>query len=119
MTRLPLFLHDRHSPGPRTNKQIDCQLQKHPEKWIAGGEEPTSADFMMLFPAEAIGGGRADMPPPQSLKDYVERIHERCVGPRTTLRNRALIIIILPLYRPAYKKALEKGGKYKYANPKL
>ena len=61
--------------------------------WFAG-EDFSAADVMMSFPLEAAGvranafAGRARM------KAFVERIHAR----------------------PAYRKALEKGGPYNYAS---
>lgn len=51
--------------------------------WFAGGDaqgEPTMADFMMLFPLEAIvKGGRlpADFELSPALKTYVDDIHAR------------------------------------------
>ena len=65
-------------------------------EWLAGGDKdgnPTAADFQMLFPLEASVSGRAANVP-QSIKTYVDKIHAR----------------------PAYKRALEKGGPYDYAN---
>ncbi|KAG8906095.1 hypothetical protein FRB99_007619 [Tulasnella sp. 403] len=70
---------------------IDMQLKKHPGGWLAGGEEPTSADYMLHFPLEAMETHMKDIP--QSMKDYVQHIHER----------------------PAYQRALERGGDYAYA----
>lgn len=67
--------------------------------WFAGGDaqgNPTAADFMMLFPLEAlVAGGRAPkgMQIDEGIKRYVEEAHKR----------------------PAYQRALEKGGKYSYA----
>ncbi|KAG8937040.1 hypothetical protein FRC02_008147 [Tulasnella sp. 418] len=79
-------------PQLKTNLQlVDNQLQKHPGKWIAGGEEPTSADFMMLFAVETLASRVLEVP--ESIKAYVALIHNR----------------------PAYKRALEKGGPYDYA----
>jgi len=72
---------------------VASQFQKHPGGWIAGGETPTAADFMMLFPLEIIGG-RIAIDIPQSIKDYIKRVHER----------------------PAYKRALEKVGPYRYGH---
>lgn len=47
----------------------------------------------MLFPLEAAASGRALQLPP-NIKAWVDKVHER----------------------PAYKRALEKGGKYDYAS---
>jgi glutathione S-transferase len=52
------------------------------------GDELTLADIQMSFPMEAIAVRVPD--PPAVIKDYVARIHAR----------------------PAFKKALEKGGPY-------
>ena len=56
--------------------QIEDRLFKSKSLWSAGGEQPTSADFMMMFPME-IMDGRTSEPTPQSILDYVKRIHER------------------------------------------
>src|SRR5688572_136692 len=56
------------------------------------GDELTLADFQMSFPMEAIAARIPDAP--QVIKDYVARIHER----------------------PAFKKALERGGPYDVMN---
>lgn len=66
--------------------------------WFAGGDKdgnPTSADYQMLFPMEAITSGRmpAAMAIPESIKAWVDWVHSR----------------------PAYKRAYEKGGAYDYA----
>ncbi|KAG8985252.1 hypothetical protein FRB90_004853, partial [Tulasnella sp. 427] len=71
---------------------IEEQLKKHPGGWFAGGSEPTAADFMMLFPMEVFAK-RSPKPTPESFNAYVNMIHDR----------------------PAYKRALEKGGSYAYA----
>ncbi|KAE8211402.1 hypothetical protein CF319_g5740 [Tilletia indica] len=69
-------------------------IKKNPG-WFAGGDSegnPTAADFQMLFPLEAASAGRVpDMAP--EIKAWVENAHAR----------------------PAYKRALEKGGPYNYA----
>jgi glutathione S-transferase len=106
-------------------KYIDAELAKKSGefKWFAGGDKDgnpvsgmwmyipvvikntflpgplpsrfyaqTAADYQMLFPLEAAVAGRvSDLPP--SIKAWVDKVHER----------------------PAYKRALEKGGKYSYA----
>ncbi|KIY70867.1 glutathione S-transferase-like protein, partial [Cylindrobasidium torrendii FP15055 ss-10] len=56
-------------------------------KWFAGGAEPTSADFDMVFPLEAIVALGIQG---KGIEEYVERVHSR----------------------PAYKRALEKGGEF-------
>ncbi len=61
-------------------------------QWFAG-EDFSAADVMMSFPLEAARdrGGLDDTRP--KLTDFLRRIHAR----------------------PAYQRALEKGGAYKYA----
>jgi len=73
-------------------KLIENDLAKSPTGWFAGGPEPTSADFMMLFPIEVLPRGIGDNMGPKT-KAWLELAHSR----------------------PAYKAALEKGGKYAYA----
>jgi glutathione S-transferase len=80
---------------------IDPQLKTHfdfleselaKSTWFAG-EDFSAADVMMSFPMEAGGArGNAFAGRPK-VKAFVERIHAR----------------------PAYKRALEKGGPYAYA----
>jgi len=79
--------------NPRLKKHA-ALIEEHLSKcgtWIAGGEEPTTADYMMGFALEAWATGN-DVLGPNTMA-YIQRIHER----------------------PAYKRALEKGGEYKYA----
>ncbi|GAO47993.1 hypothetical protein G7K_2183-t1 [Saitoella complicata NRRL Y-17804] len=79
------------SPNLEQNFQF---LEKELEgrEWFAGGETFSGADFMMLFPMEAAvkrgGAGKGF----ENIKNWVEKVHER----------------------PAYKRALEKGGEYSY-----
>ena len=64
---------------------IDAELGKR--QWFAG-DDITGADIQMSFPIEAAAArGGGSWP---NLKAYLERIHAR----------------------PAYQRALEKGGKY-------
>lgn len=66
---------------------LESELGKNP--WFAG-DEFTAADVQMSFPVEAAAaqiGIEASYP---SLKDFLQRIH----------------------VRPAYQRALERGGKY-------
>ncbi|KZS97064.1 thioredoxin-like protein [Sistotremastrum niveocremeum HHB9708] len=70
---------------------IVSHLEKTPGEWFAGDDHPTSADFMMVFALEAWSSRGVDYLP--KLKQYVEKIHAR----------------------PAYKRGLERGGKYAYA----
>ena len=83
---------------------VDAQLKLHfdylegelaTSPWFAGPEF-SAADIMMSFPLEA-GSSRAgvDAVSKPNLHGFLERIHAR----------------------PAYQRALEKGGKYAYARP--
>ncbi|EDR09487.1 uncharacterized protein LACBIDRAFT_319137 [Laccaria bicolor S238N-H82] len=71
---------------------IEAHLAKSKSIFFAGGDEPTSADYQMVFPLEALTDGAPDRLGPK-IKEYVKTIHDR----------------------PAYKRALEKGGEYAYA----
>ena len=75
----------------RQFKYINSVLGKHP--WFCG-QEMTAADIMMSFPLETAASSDATafkhMP---NIQQFVQRIHSL----------------------PAYKRALEKGGPYKYA----
>ncbi|KAH9477877.1 Glutathione S-transferase 3 [Psilocybe cubensis] len=75
-------------------KMIEEHLAKSKSTWFAGGEEPTAADYQMAFPLEAVA---SEIPNfvvnSPHIKKYVETVHSR----------------------PAYKRAIEKGGKYSYA----
>ena len=80
---------------------INPQIKLHLDYWESdlttsgwfAGPDFSAADVMMSFPVEAAAsriGYSADRP---NLKGFLERIHAR----------------------PAYKKALERGGPYAYA----
>ncbi|WP_420934640.1 glutathione S-transferase [Alteromonas sp. A081] len=70
-------------------RYVESYLASH--TWFAG-EEPTGADIQMIFPLESlVASGRAD--DFAAIRGYVKRVHER----------------------PAYQRALEKGGEYAYA----
>ena len=82
-------------------RMIDPQLAAHTAWWEAelarsdwfAGDAFSAADIMMSFPVEAAGsrlGYGADKP---RLKAFLERIHAR----------------------PAWQRALERGGAYSYA----
>ena len=78
---------------PNINSQLaymEAELEK--EKWFAGNEF-TAADIQMSFPLEAAamrGGLDAHLP---KLTAFLQRIHAR----------------------PAYQRALERGGPYDFA----
>ncbi|KAF8958240.1 glutathione S-transferase [Flammula alnicola] len=74
----------------RHGKLIESHLEKT-QGWFAGGEHPTSADYMMSFTLEILLN-RAPEFAGSNVKEYVKRIQDR----------------------PAYKRALEKGGEYAY-----
>ena len=81
---------------PRIDQQLQCHFQYMedqlpPSGWFVG-DTLTGADIMLSFPAEAAVkmGYAADKP---KLTAFVNAIHAR----------------------PAYQKALEKGGPYAYA----
>ena len=57
------------------------------------GSHLTAADFMMLFPLEAVASGRGAVKLGSETKGWVDRMHAR----------------------DAYKRALQKGGEYAYA----
>jgi len=80
---------------------IDPQIAAHTVYWEVelgrsewfAGDTFTAADIMMSFPVEAVGariGFGADKP---KLKAFLQKIHAR----------------------PAYQRALERGGPYSYA----
>jgi glutathione S-transferase len=66
---------------------IEGELRK--STWFAG-EEFTAADIQMSFPLEVIAMLPEEVSRRPSLKEFIERIHAR----------------------PAYKRALERGGRY-------
>ncbi|KAF5380059.1 hypothetical protein D9615_006137 [Tricholomella constricta] len=71
---------------------IESHLGTVKTGWFADGEEPTAADFQMAFPLEGIVTAAPDMATPKMI-EYVDRVQSR----------------------PAYKRAIEKGGQYAYA----
>ncbi len=70
---------------------IEGELGK--STWFAG-EEFTAADIQMSFPLEMVAIHAEEVESRPKLKEFLERIHAR----------------------PAYKRALERGGKYDFAN---
>ncbi|KAF9069459.1 thioredoxin-like protein [Rhodocollybia butyracea] len=76
---------------PEVKKNINM-IESHLSKrdWLAGGSEPTSADFLMSYPMEIADLYKLGGPVTHA---YVKRMQAR----------------------PAYKRALERGGEYSYA----
>ena len=78
---------------PNLNRQLDFMESELAQRdWFAGSRI-TGADIMMSFPLEAAaqrGGLNASRP---RLMDFLQRIHAR----------------------PAYRRALERGGPYSFA----
>ncbi|KAL0574901.1 hypothetical protein V5O48_007061 [Marasmius crinis-equi] len=69
--------------GKISEKIVTPELKKHSDlveahllnkQWFAGGDEPTSADFLMIFPVELLEYFNVAGP---KTKEYVKRIHER------------------------------------------
>lgn len=69
---------------------LDAELSR--SEWLAG-KDFSAADIIMSFPAEAALARIDAAKSAKNLKSYVERLHAR----------------------PAYRRALEKGGPYAYA----
>jgi len=79
------------SPNLRTMFDfIESELQTRP--WFAG-EEFSAADVMMSFPLETGGARAGAFDGRRKIEAFVERVHAR----------------------PAYRKALARGGPYAYA----
>lgn len=80
---------------------VDPQTRAHVDYWEAelgrttwfAGDEFTAVDIMMSFPVEAGADRAFDIAARPNLKRFLERIHAR----------------------PAYRRALERGGDYTYA----
>ncbi|NEU78168.1 glutathione S-transferase [Nostoc sp. UIC 10630] len=70
---------------------IEGELRK--STWFLG-EEFTAADIQMSFPLEIVAMEAELISSRPKIKQFIERIHAR----------------------PAYKRALERGGKYDFAN---
>ena len=88
--------------GRTLQSYVDPQIKTHLDfiegelgrsTWFAG-EAFSAADVMMSFPLEAAGARANAFEGRPRLKAFVERCHAR----------------------PAYRRALEKGGPYAYAN---
>lgn len=90
------FLGDAAAPiQPMIMKEIKgildyCEYALTRSEYFAG-DELTGADFAMIFPLEAAKG-RGRLHGYEACTEYVEKIHKR----------------------PAYLRALEKGGDYAY-----
>ncbi|MDP3801435.1 glutathione S-transferase family protein [Brevundimonas sp.] len=82
-------------------RMIDPQIAAHTAYWEAelarsewfAGDAFSAADIMMSFPVEAAGSRVGYGPDKPRLKAFLQRIHAR----------------------PAYQRALERGGPYSYA----
>ncbi|WP_439476036.1 glutathione S-transferase family protein [Brevundimonas sp.] len=80
---------------------IDPQISAHTAFWEAelnrsewfAGDAFSAADIMMSFPVEAAGSRVSYGPDKAKLKAFLQKIHAR----------------------PAYQRALERGGPYSYA----
>ncbi|TFK41552.1 thioredoxin-like protein [Crucibulum laeve] len=86
---------DRQLVQPEIKKNleyVESHLAKSSTGWFAGGQEPTAADYQMAFPLEAVVAISSVQVGPK-IQEYVKMVHSR----------------------PAYKRALEKGGEYAYA----
>jgi len=59
--------------------QLEMQLAKTGGGFFAGGDEPTAADFMMIFPLELWTKMFPENLGPK-CREYVDRIHERCAS---------------------------------------
>ncbi|KAH8824709.1 thioredoxin-like protein [Flagelloscypha sp. PMI_526] len=77
---------------------IDGEVKKHAnliedhlatKNWFCGGDKPTKADYMMVFPLQNLA--QLKFAGPKTI-EYLKRIQER----------------------PAWKKGIEKGGPYIY-----
>ncbi|BAZ10789.1 glutathione S-transferase [Calothrix sp. NIES-4071] len=69
------------------------ESEMHKSEWFAG-EEFTGADIQMSFPLEVVAANPKEIENRPKIKEFVERIHAR----------------------PAYKRALERGGQYDFAS---
>jgi glutathione S-transferase len=57
--------------------QIETHLKKSSSGWFAGGEHPTSADYMMSFPLETYFGREGDDVGEGGIREWVKRVQER------------------------------------------
>ncbi|KAG8890985.1 hypothetical protein FRB99_003848 [Tulasnella sp. 403] len=66
------------------------QLRKHPGGWLAGGDEPTSGDYMLFFPIEVMETTIKDIP--QSLKEYSRRVQARTLQVSSMATSPKLVV---------------------------
>ncbi|MBA3920964.1 MAG: glutathione S-transferase [Nostocaceae cyanobacterium] len=79
--------------APQIELQFDyVESELHKSTWFAG-QEFTAADIQMSFPLELLASNARDVENRPKIKEFVDRIQAR----------------------PAYKRALERGGKYDFA----
>ena len=57
--------------------KIDAHLDKCKTGWLAGGEHPTSADFMMGFALDMLSHRIKGFVTSPQIKEYVKRMRER------------------------------------------
>ncbi|QRW10952.1 glutathione S-transferase [Ceratobasidium sp. AG-Ba] len=68
---------------------LEDHFSKRPGKFIAGGDEPTEADFLISFPLESFYA-RPESGLGENIKAYINLLRER----------------------PAFKRSLERSGSY-------
>ena len=79
---------------PRLKEQLGhVEATLSERDWFAGGEGPTGADVMMIFPLEAAAARMDGIDAFPQVKAWVAKVHARA----------------------AYQQALERGGPYAYA----
>jgi glutathione S-transferase len=79
---------------PRLTQQLDfVESELAKSEWFAG-DELSGADIQMSFPLEAAAARGAIGDDRPNIRGFVERVHAR----------------------PAYRRALERGGPYDYAD---
>ncbi|SJL12865.1 related to glutathione S-transferase [Armillaria ostoyae] len=68
VSQYPASLSSATSKG----QKVEQQLSK--VKWIAGGVEPTSADFIMIFPLEGLAEIKTAG---KNTSEYIQKVHAR------------------------------------------
>lgn len=101
--RVPFFMRPAANAISKAMnaRMIDPQIANHTSWWEAelgrsawfAGAEFSAADIMMSFPVEALAARAGSIADKPKLKAFLARIHER----------------------PAYQRALSRGGPYSYA----